>query len=272
MSMNNPGLPLVTRTMRAAVKVGDDYFTIEETISLQPGATEDQIAQAICTGMMIYDVQCQAVEEQIQELRGRAASRPAPIREPDAPASEKQRQYLEYLLKELGWSNEQLVQFATERQRNLLTLTKCECSELIDELKGVLAEQQERNAKQAEQRDAERNLGAQPTIEDIDRAMLDGTLDGPEDDENDPLGFNQSVQQQPQRLPIAERATQRQIRALERLVDERGIDLDGELRRRFGDRALGDLSMDEAGQLLSEWQQRPRVYRPAPPQAQRPRR
>lgn len=259
----NPGLPLVTRTMRAAVKIGDDFFTIEETIALPPGATEAQISEAIRTGMMIYETQRAAVEEQIGELRSRAgAVRSGQIREPDAPASDKQRQYLEFLLKELGWTNEQLVQFASERNRNLLTLTKRECSELIDELKGVLVEQQERNARKAEQRDAARNFGHPVTIQDIDRAVLDGTAYGPEDDDA-PL-FSDDAEQQSQRpqLPLAERATQRQVRALERLVDERGIDLDGELRARFGDRGLADLSMDEAGTLLSEWQQRPRQIRP----------
>jgi hypothetical protein len=52
------------------------------------------------------------------------------------------------------------------------------------------------------------------------------------------------------------------VRALERLGEERGVDLAGELRARFGERGLDELSMDEAGQLLSEWQQRPRQLRP----------
>jgi hypothetical protein len=84
----------------------------------------------------------------------------------------------------------------------------------------------------------------------------------PYDNDGPPLHANTPVEAprlvpQPS-VPFEERATQRQLRALERLVDERGIDLEGEIRARFGDRVLGDLSMDEAGQLLSEWQQRPR--------------
>jgi hypothetical protein len=244
--MTTSGQPSVTRIMRAAVKVGDDYYTIEETITLQPGATPAQIDQAVQTGLEIYTAQWTALQDQIGKLRsGSTPGQPVQIREPDTPASEKQRSYMDYLLKELHWTNEQLVGFAAERGRNLLTLTKREASELIDELKGVLA------GAAAEQRN-------EPTPQQIDQACLDGSAYGPEED-NDPLGFNTPVQQRT--IPIAERATQRQIRALERLVDERGIDLDRELRQRFGDRGLADLSMDEAGQLLSEWQQRPRVVR-----------
>jgi hypothetical protein len=35
----------ITRTMRAAVKVGDDYFTIEEQITLPIGADEETIGR-----------------------------------------------------------------------------------------------------------------------------------------------------------------------------------------------------------------------------------
>lgn len=239
----------VTRTLRAAVKVGDDYYTIEETITLPPTASDEQISQAVATGLRMYEAQRAAVEAQVRDLREHVVVQPLPvtIREPDAPASEKQRQYMEYLLKELSWDNERLIAFASERMFNLLTLTKREASELIDQLKGVLAGEAETSEPAAEipakdEATADEPEVAAPVAEQTEQA--------------EPVADRQAI------LPIGERATQRQVRALERLVDERGIDLEGELRARFGDRGLSDLSMDEAGQLLSEWQQRPRQIRP----------
>jgi hypothetical protein len=187
----------------------------------------------------MYDLQKQALDDQIASLR---SSQPAngnghAMKDPDAPASEKQRNYLEYLLKELRWSNDQLASFARERGKNVLTLTKREASELIDDLKQVLTG--ERPA-------------AQDTIEAVSAAR-------PHNDDPD-LFDEEPVQAFTQQLPIGERATQRQIRALERLAAERSISIEHELAQRFGrDRTELDLlSMDEAGQLLSEWQQRPR--------------
>jgi hypothetical protein len=239
----------VTRTLRAAVKVGDDYYTIEETITLPPSVNDEQIAQAVATGLRMYEAQRAAVEVQIRDLRDHVTAQPLPvqIREPDAPASEKQRQYMDYLLKELSWDHERLAAFAAERMLNLLTLTKREASELIDELKGILAGAAD--AETTEISDAAEEAPA--TIETVEEAPAAAA-----EEPAQPVADRQAI------LPIGERATQRQLRALERLVDERGIDLEGELRARFGDRVLADLSMDEAGQLLSEWQQRPRQLRP----------
>lgn len=221
---------LVTRVMRAAVKIGDDYYTVEESITLSPSAGEDEIREAVETGMRIYEAQRAAVEQQVRGLRDQVVAQPLPvqIREPDAPASEKQRTYMDYLLRELSWDNEQLVAFASERGFGLETLTKREASELIDQLKQIQSGGVDSNADAAPQQPA-----TPPEAEQ-----------------------RQAI------LPIGERATQRQLRALERLADERGIDLSGELRARHGGRALDELSMDEAGQLLSEWQQRPRQLRP----------
>lgn len=72
---------------------------------------------------------------------GRPTNEPVATDEPppDAPASEKQRAYMDYLLRELGWDTDRLTAFAAEQGYNVLTLTKREASELIDLLKGVLA-------------------------------------------------------------------------------------------------------------------------------------
>lgn len=226
---------IVTRTLRAAIKVGDDYYTIEETIQLPADASDDEITQAVTTGLRMYEAQRAAVEDQVRSMRDHAVAQPVPvqIKDPDAPASEKQRSYMEYLLKELHWDNDRLHAFAAERSLNVLTLTKREASELIDDLKNLVAGTANGNGSSA------------PVHKDDHH-----------DEEAQPVATNQQAI-----LPIGERATQRQIRALERLAGERGIDLHGELEARFGGRGLDDLSMDEAGQLLSEWQQRPRQLR-----------
>lgn len=229
---------MVTRTLRAAIKVGDDYYTVEETISLPPTASAEQIEQAVATGLRMYEAQRAAVEGQVRSLREQVVAQPVPvqIREPDAPASDKQRAYMDYLLKELNWDTERLSTFAAERTLNLLTLTKREASELIDELKQIATGTPAQSAEQvvAEAPEAEIEAVVEEQVA-VDRQAI---------------------------LPIGELATQRQVRALERLVDERGIDAEGELRARYGGRQIADLSMDEAGQLLSEWQQRPRQLRP----------
>lgn len=242
MTKSEQAQSLITRTLRAAVKIGDDYYTVEETIALPPTASDEQIAQAVATGLRVYEAQRAAVDSQVRALRDQVVSHAAPvqIREPDAPASEKQRAYMEYLLKELEWDTERLVAFATERSLNVLTLTKREASELIDDLKGVLAGVDD--APEAE-------AAAEPAANETAEAEAEAP-------EAEAVVERQAI------LPIGERATPRQIRALERLVEERGIDIEGELRARFGERSLQDLSMDEAGQLLSEWQQRPRQLRP----------
>jgi hypothetical protein len=240
MTKNEQAQALVTRTMRAAVKIGDDYYTVEETIALPPTASDEQVAQAVATGLRIYEAQRAAVDTQVRALRDQVVSHAAPlqIREPDAPASEKQRAYMDYLLKELEWDSERLAAFASERSLSVLTLTKREASELIDDLKGVLAGIDD--APEAEPV-AEPSAAEQPAAPEAPVA--------------------QAATERQAILPIGERATPRQVRALERLVEERGIDLPSELRPRFGERGLDELSMDEAGQLLSEWQQRSRLPR-----------
>src|SRR5918997_2261447 len=132
--------PTVARTFRAAIRIGEDFYTVEETITLPIDAGDEEIAQAVDTGMRIYKAQRTAAETQIRELRDQVVASPLPvqIREPDAPASDKQRAYMDYLLNELGWDAERLHSFAAERQFDVLTLNKREASELIDQLKGLL--------------------------------------------------------------------------------------------------------------------------------------
>lgn len=49
-----------------------------------------------------------------------------------------------------------------------------------------------------------------------------------------------------------------------RYAVERDIDAASELQARYGGRAFAELSINEAGELLTEWQQRPWRDRRAP--------
>lgn len=224
MAKNDQLQPSVTRTMRAAIRVGEDFYTVEESVTLPTTASDEEIAQAVALGERIYLAQRAAAETQIRELRDQVTASPLPIqiRDPEAPASDKQRQYMDYLVNELGWDGQRLQQFAGERKLDILLLTKREASELIDELKGVL--ETHRNSPPPA-------VPASGTVEFVHVAALD------------------------------DRATPRQVKALERLAEDRGIDLAAELAASYNGRSLDALTLDEAGQLLTEWQQRPRQLR-----------
>ncbi|GAC1537361.1 MAG: hypothetical protein NVS2B7_07610 [Herpetosiphon sp.] len=217
---------MISRTFRAAIRVGEDFYTIEETVTLPPTATDDDIAQAVDAGERIYQAQRAAVELQSRHLREEMVINPLPIqiRDPEAPASDKQRQYMDYLVTELHWDGSQMQQFAAEHKLDILTLTKREASELIDELKALLDLRANAPAPRADH--AERV--AEPVVSVAARV---------------------------------EHATQRQLRALERMAEERGIDLAAELDAVYSVTTLDQLNVEEAGQLLTEWQQRPRQLR-----------
>jgi hypothetical protein len=227
--------PTVSRTFRAAIRIGEDFYTVEETITLPIDAGDDEITQAVDAGMRIYAAQRAAAEDQIRELRTQVASSPLPvvIRDPEAPASDKQRSYMDYLLNELGWDTDRLHTFASERKVDLLKMNKREASELIDQLKGELEARGSVEEAVAVVDEPAPALVAEPERKVARQAIL----------------------------PVGDGATTRQIKALERLVEERGIDEAAELEARFGGRSFDQLSIDEAGQLLTEWQQRPRAGR-----------
>lgn len=134
----------VTRTYRAAVRLGEDFITLEETITLPIDASDDEVQQAVDLGWRIYRAQREAVEQQVGSVR-EAQGAPAPIvvRDPDAPASDKQRNYVAALQEDLSWTNEQLASYAAEHSVDLVTMTKGQASGFIDDLK-KLAEERSR--------------------------------------------------------------------------------------------------------------------------------
>jgi hypothetical protein len=209
----------VTRTYRAAVRLGEDFVTLEETITLPIGASDDEVQAAVDLGWRIYRAQREAVDQQISSVREtQGAHAPITVRDPDAPASDKQRNYIATLQDNLSWTSEQLGAYAGEHGVDLVTMTKGQASTFIDGLKKLA---DERVRYQADNRDGR----VRPAEE------------APAEDAGQP-------------------ASEKQLQALARIAHGRAIDLDAETERRFGV-ASAELSDEQARALLSEWQSRP---------------
>ena len=100
---------LVSRTYRAAIRIGEDFITMEETIALPLDASDEEVTQAVELGWRIFRAQREAADAQVSDIRS-AIGTPAPItvRDPDSPASDKQRNYIVTLQDNLTWNSEQL--------------------------------------------------------------------------------------------------------------------------------------------------------------------
>ncbi|MCS6841703.1 MAG: hypothetical protein RMJ55_15685 [Roseiflexaceae bacterium] len=206
----------VSRTYRAAIRIGEDYVTLEETIVLPLDATDEDVKKAVDLGWRIYQAQREAIEAQTASIReAQPAPQPPTVRDPDAPASERQRHYIAALQEDLSWTNEQLMAFAQEQRVDLVTMTKGQASAFIDSLK-KLAE--ERQAYAFTQRGATGDNGAGAA-----------------------------------RFPDNAPASEKQIDALRRVAHQHGFDLDAEVQQRFNV-ALSELTSGQASALLREWQ------------------
>jgi hypothetical protein len=205
----------VTRTYRTAIRLGEDFITLEETITLPIDASDDEVQQAVDLGWRIYRTQREAVEGQvtgIREAQGLPAS--ITIRDPEAPASDKQRNYIAALQEDLTWTNEQLNAFAQEHGVEFVTLTKGQASGFIDNLK-----------KLAEERTAYTANGTRAPAQGEEARAAGGAH------------------------PI----TERQHQALIKMSQDRDIDLDAETQQRFGVPAT-ELTSEQASTLITEWQ------------------
>ena len=212
----------VTRTYRAAVRLGEDFITLEETVSLPIDASDEEVAQAVDLGWRIYRAQRAAVEEQVASVRETGAhTTPITIKDPDSPASDKQRNYIAALQDELTWSSEQIGTYAREQQIDLVTMTKGQASSFIDGLKKL----------------AEARVEYEPARQDVQPMAAPAAARGTRPGDTNP-------------------AADKQIQALERIAQQKGLDLDMETRRRYGAAAHG-LLFGQASELLSEWQRRP---------------
>jgi hypothetical protein len=131
---------LISRTMRAAIRIGEDFYTLEETITLPADANEAAITQAVDLGWQIYRAQRAAAETQIEEMRGSIVA-------VLSLASEKQRNFISALQNDLGWDGEFLGQQARLWGWELATLTRDQASSLIDRMRELLPKQAERPAQ-----------------------------------------------------------------------------------------------------------------------------
>jgi len=215
---------MVSRTYRAAIRIGEDFITMEETIALPLDASDEEVTQAVDLGWRIFRAQREAADAQVTDIRS-AIGTPAPItvRDPDSPASDKQRNYIVTLQDNLAWNSEHLAAYAEEQNVDLVTMTKGQASVFIDGLK-----------KLSEERVA---------YGDSARAKAPASPAQPA------RPAEPSVSAAPSGPPVNEK----QIHAMERLAQQHGLDLDKESRRRFDVDAHG-LTYEQASSLLRELQ------------------
>jgi hypothetical protein len=128
--------PSVSRTYRAAVKIGEDYVTIEETITLDVDATDAQIAQAVELGWRIFKAQQDSAKAQILEARESYGD----DRERIALPSQLER--ISDLQRLLGWDAQQLADFFAERRLDGSKLSRRQASLVVDQLRRLIDEQQ----------------------------------------------------------------------------------------------------------------------------------
>ncbi|HEU4322698.1 MAG TPA: hypothetical protein VFS21_06075 [Roseiflexaceae bacterium] len=125
-----PGAGLVAHTRRAAIRLGEDFITVESTVQLRPGATDAEITEAIETSMRIAKVQAAAMDAQIAQLREDAQ------RMPPTPPTDRQ------LAAVTRWQGRLSVETIAAVYSELgiegpVPQTKAQASELIDRLKGI---------------------------------------------------------------------------------------------------------------------------------------
>jgi len=205
----------VSRTYRAAIRIGEDFITLEETIALPIDASDEEVAQAVDLGWRIYRAQREAAEAQASEIRSAIGTpQPITVRDPDSPASDKQRNYISTLQEQINWTNEQLAAYAAEQEVDLVTMTKGQASVFIDGLKKLSEERSTYNG--------------------------DGRA-------------KSAAPAQPSRPADSTPVNEKQIHAMERLAQQQGLDLDMEARRRFGVVTHG-LTYEQASTLLRDLQ------------------
>jgi hypothetical protein len=162
----------VSRTYRAAIRIGEDFITLEETIALPIDASDDEVAQAVDLGWRIYRAQREAAEAQASEIRSAIGTpQPITVRDPDSPASDKQRNYIATLQEQINWSSEQLAAYAEEQEFDLVTMTKGQASVFIDGLKKLSEERSTYNGDNRVKTSAPRAPDGAPVNEKQIHAM-----------------------------------------------------------------------------------------------------
>lgn len=126
----------VTRTLRAALKIGEDYVTIEESITLASDASDADIQAAVALGWRIYTQQREAVEAQISEMRDAYGS------DRERPVLPSQLRTIDNLQRVLGWDAAHLANFLAERRLDITQLTRRQASAIIEQLRKLFDDQQ----------------------------------------------------------------------------------------------------------------------------------
>jgi hypothetical protein len=194
MATPTPSERSVTRTYRAAVRLGEDFITLEETITLPLDASDEDVQRAVDLGWRIYAAQREAVAQQVATVReSQGQHTPITVRDPDAPASDKQRNYIAALQEDLSWTNDQLASYAGDHSVDLVTMTKGQASGFIDSLKKFAEERPRYSADQ---------------------------------------GRARAVAEQP--AGPSQPASEKQLQALARIAQTRALNLDAEATERFG--------------------------------------
>lgn len=130
----------VRHVYRTAIKVGEDFHTLECEITVPLGASDALIHAAQDTAERVRAVQIAATHAAIADMREDAMITPTrrasryTLKDPDAPASDKQRNAIDRIAKTKGWSLAHLVTFCEGVGYPVLTLTKGQASWLIDML------------------------------------------------------------------------------------------------------------------------------------------
>jgi hypothetical protein len=230
---------MVSRTYRAAIRIGEDFITMEETIALPLDASDEEVTQAVELGWRIFRAQREAADAQVTDIRS-AIGTPAPItvRDPDSPASDKQRNYIVTLQDNLAWNSEHLAAYAEEQNVDLVTMTKGQASVFIDGLKKLTEERAAYGDSARAKAPASASQNARPA---------------------EPAAAAPSPS--PSSAPNAALVNDKQIHAMERLAQQQGLNLDAESRRRFGV-ATQSLTYEQASSLLRDLQRPANGRRP----------
>ena len=232
---------MVSRTYRAAIRIGEDFITMEETIALPLDASDEEVTQAVELGWRIFRAQREAADAQVADIRS-AIGAPAPItvRDPDSPASDKQRNYIVTLQDNLTWNSEHLAAYAEEQNVDLVTMTKGQASLFIDGLKKLAEERTAYGDSARAKAPASTPQANAPQHTRPAEPAIHSTSSG---------GAAGQASSGQTNAPVNEK----QIHAMERLAQQQGLDLDAESRRRFGIVAHS-LSYEQASSLLRDLQ------------------
>lgn len=130
----------VSRTYRMAVKIGEDYLTIEETVSLPVAASDEDVQAAVALGWRIYTQQRAAAEAQILEARESYGG------DNERPVLDSQLQRIHQLQQLLGWNAQELEQFLSDRGLDSVRLTRQQATHVVQLLRRIHDDAQRQNS------------------------------------------------------------------------------------------------------------------------------